>query len=571
MSAAPPPLTLHRRLGPGPILRRGSEAAYRAVTIVDGEPHLQREDLLAGADPGITGRPLLCLAHVTDLQLADVQSPARFEFLNREFADPRFADLVPVQRPQEALTVHAVDATIRTLNALPGGPASGAPLELVVTTGDAIDNAQWNEVQAFLTLFEGGQVRPGSGGPGYEGVQALGWPDDIFWKPDGELPSGPDIFRLRFGFGHQPGLLEWALASFRAEGLRVPWLACFGNHEALIQGVGVVTPALGQALVGGKKPTRLQPGVDRDRALDLFIESADVYLDGDPLPITADPLRRPVSRQEFVRAHFRPAARPDGHGFTERNRLDGTAYYVHDTPVVRMIGLDTTCLAGAAAGSLDADQFRWLADRLAEVHSSYRAPNGTTVRTGHEDRLVILFSHHGLDTLTNPRPTGLPGLEAALASNREPIGADDLEALLHRFPNVVLWLNGHTHTNGVRARVNPAEPGRGFWEVTTCAVVDWPCQSRLVELLDTGDGLLSIVCTMVDHDSPVRPALPELGASGRRAEQAMDGRQLAGLHRELAGNVPWAGFDSPLAGTPADRNVRLRIRAPFPLERLPGR
>ncbi len=49
--------------------------------------------------------------------------PARFEFLNRYFADPRYAGLVPVQRPQEALTPHAVDATLRTVNAL-RGPAT---------------------------------------------------------------------------------------------------------------------------------------------------------------------------------------------------------------------------------------------------------------------------------------------------------------------------------------------------------------------------------------------------------------------------------------------------------------
>ena len=86
-------------------------------------------DDLATVDPA--GRPpaaraLLCLVHVTDLQLADVQSPTRFEFLNRYFADPRYAGIVPVQRPQEALTPHAVDATVRTVNAL-RGPATGLP------------------------------------------------------------------------------------------------------------------------------------------------------------------------------------------------------------------------------------------------------------------------------------------------------------------------------------------------------------------------------------------------------------------------------------------------------------
>lgn len=70
-------------------------------------------------------------------------------------------------------------------------------------------------------------------------------------------------------------------------------------------------------------------------------------------------------------------------------------------------------------------------------------------------------------TLTNDRHPG-PGGEPLLN------GADVL-ALLHRFPNVVLWLNGHAHANTVRPRRDPADPSRGFWEVTTCAIADWPC------------------------------------------------------------------------------------------------
>ena len=108
---------------------------------------------------------------------------------------------------------------------------------------------------------------------------------------------------------------------------------------------------------------------------------------------------------------------------------------------------------------------------------------------------MILFSHHGTQTLNNTfchsGPDGEPLLRGA-----------ELEALLHRFPNVVLWLNGHTHTNAVRPRRDPADPAHGYWEVTTCAVVDWPCQTRLVELIDHGE-YLSIVTTMVDHDTPV--------------------------------------------------------------------
>jgi hypothetical protein len=108
-----------------------------------------------------------------------------------------------------------------------------------------------------------------------------------------------------------------------------------------------------------------------------------------------------------------------------------------------------------------------------------------------------LFSHHGIDTLTNTEHAGL--------DTGPLLGAAEILAQLHRFPNIVLWLNGHTHLNAVRARYDPGNPVRGFWDVTTCAVIDWPCQTRLVEFVDRGS-YLSIVCTMVDHDTPVAAA-----------------------------------------------------------------
>ena len=540
-----PVLTTQRRLGLGPVIRHGGSTAYRMVVVTDGEPHLVRDDLLATtADRArpTAGRPLLCLVHVTDLQLADVSSPARFEFLNRYFADPRYARIVPVQRPQEALTAHAIDATLRTIGDVTG-PASGLAPHLAVTTGDAIDNAQWNELQAFLALFDGGTVTFGGG---YSGVQARHWPDDIFWKPDGDGPDGPDIFRREFGFPHHPGLLERAARDFTAAGLGMGWLSCFGNHEALNQGVGVPTAGLAAALTGGIKPVALPEDFDHDKALEIFTERAERLMAGPVLLVPADASRKPITRGDFVAAHFGAGARPHGHGFTERNLRDGTAYYVHDTPAARLIALDTTCLAGGADGCLDLDQARWLESSLAEVHSAYRGADGERVSTGNDDKLVVLFSHHGIDTLTNIRlahrgPAGVP-----LLSGQDVLG------LLHRFGNVVLWLNGHTHTNTVTCRPDPDVPGKGFWEVTTCAVVDWPCQTRLVELMERGTEL-DIVCTMLDHGAP--PAVGPIVTSD----------DMASLHRELAANMPFLGADSGRDGAAADRNVVLTMPAPFRL------
>lgn len=542
--------TLHRRIGPGRILREGSERPYRELRLMDGEAHLIREELTGpGWRAPAAGRRrcLLCFAHVTDLQIADVQSPARFEFFNRDFDDPRLAEIVPVQRPQEALVVHAVEALVGTLNGLGASPVTAAPLSLVVTTGDAIDNAQWNEMRTFLALLEGGRVHPDSGGPSYEGVQSLHWPDRVFWRPDGPTPLGEDLWRERYGFPYLPGLLPAALAAFDAPGLELPWLACFGNHEALVQGVGALTRPVLEYLVGGRKPVDPPEGMDREGVGRLFTDHPEAFLSGRSLPVTADVSRRGVTRGEFVAAHLGGAGRPAGHGFSIDNLRDGTAYYAYDEPSsgVRMIGLDTTCLQGGADGRVDAVQARWLERRLAEVHSRYRGAGGAEHRTSNEDRPVVVFSHHGPATMAGSRAPA-PGGEEPDA----PLGGRELVALLHRFPNVVLWLNGHRHINQVTPRPGPWGSASGFWEVSTCSVMDWPCQARLVELVDNSDGTLSVLCTMVDHDAPARPS----AARGRRA--------FAALHRELASNVPWAGPGTRTAGTPADRNVDLPLAFP---------
>jgi len=473
----------------------------------DGETHRVRHDLEGSSleQRAHFGEVLACVAHLTDLHLTDVQSPARFEFINREYADPRFRELLPMHRPQEALNVHAIAAMVRTLNAIVGAPITGNPIDLAIMSGDAVDNAQWNELATFMTLLDGGQVRADSGGERYEGVQSPGWPDDFFWKPDGAV-KGDDLMRAAYGFPHVPGVLERALAPFRSAGLRMPWLGCHGNHEQVSQGVGIVTPALAAAMVGFHKPIALPDGLDRDTVVEMFVRRPEAFMAGPDLPVTPDADRRPFTRREFDAAI----------------RQDGTAYYVHDTPAVRFVVLDTVCTAGGADGCIDEDQVGWLDRRLREAR----------------DRPVVITSHHTLDTMGNKRRAG----------GSRYIDPSAVIDVVHAAGNVVLWLNGHIHANAIRPRPDPRGNGRGFWEVTTSSLVDWPCQARLVELFDAGDGLLAIACTMVDHDGPTDPA------------GAIEPEQMAALHRELAGNVPIAGFDSGRDGSPLDRNVILPVR-----------
>jgi metallophosphoesterase (TIGR03767 family) len=514
-------LTTERRLAAGPAVRTGTQAAYHSIAEVGGEPHTVRTELIdsSSADVVQQGDVIACIAHITDLHVTDAQSPARFEFINREWQDPRFRELLTMQRPHEMMNTRAVDAMVRTINRVDRGPLTGSPLQLVAMTGDGIDNTQRNELTNLLALMGGGFVRPDSGARGYEGVQLVSWPGEFCWKPDG--PEDGDRFQGLLGFPRHPGLLERAIEGFHAEGLAVPWLGCYGNHEEVCQGVGIVTSALAEAMTGSRKPIELPTSSDRDHALETFISHPEQFMSGSWLHVTRDPERRPISRAEFVDAHLRAG----GHGFKPGNADEGVAYYAHDAGALRFITLDTVCDAGGADGSIDGSQLHWLERRLEEVHSSFRSRDGSLVRTRNADRIVVILSHHSFDTLANPR------------GERR---SEELLDLLLRFGNVVLWLNGHIHANRVTPRRSP-RTGRGFWEVTTSALVDWPCQARLVEIFDAGPGLLAIACTMLDHD----------------------GLDLAGLHRELAANTPFYGFASGRHGSPADRNVILLLPSPM--------
>ena len=95
---------------------------------------------------------------------------------------------------------------------------------------------------------------------------------------------------------------------------------------------------------------------------------------------------------------------------------------------------------------------------------------------------------------------------------------------------MILYVTGHIHCN----RVIPwfKSGGRsGFWQVTTASHMSFPQQTRLVELMDYGNGTLSIVNTVLDTAAPVQPP-----AGGHAGRGLTDG-QLGSLSRMLSANV----------------------------------
>ncbi|MGI9099882.1 MAG: hypothetical protein ACR2H2_15565, partial [Solirubrobacteraceae bacterium] len=195
--------------------------------------------------------------------------------------------------------------------------------------------------------------------------------------------------------------------------------------------------------------------------------------------------------------------------------------------------------------------FRWL---RREIEAAQR-----------RRELVVLFGHHPIRSLTNNAadeqagPCELRSLTGPSCDldprDSQPLRqGGDLQALLLAHPNVIAYIAGHTHENRITAFKRPG--GGGFWGIEPASEIDWPIQSRLLEVMDNRDGTLSIFGTVIDHGATL--VTPPAGT----AAAGFDPETLAALGREFAYNDPQAGVAGGAEGRPQDRNAELLVADP---------
>lgn len=518
----------------------GPADGYRRLTAGDGSPFLVREDALENPPRKArtdTRVPLAAFVQFTDQHLLDAQSPMRFEYLH-DVTGSAF-------RPQESLTSHGSVSLVERVNSLRRGPHTRRPLDCVVTTGDNTDNHEHVELDWFLTVMDGGEITANTGADGaWEGVQTSG--DTTYWNPADEVE---DRYK-QAGFGQIPDLLDRAMASHRSPGLDVPWYSVFGNHDDSVSGTlpsdwgfltevytgfwkftGFTSDAANRQLESRVR-TATTSSVEGTRTPQITA-SADPRHDHE---VTPDERRAPFTVEEYLRAHLDavPKVGTPGHGYTEQNVAERTGYYTFEIAEgVVGIALDSTNRAGFTEGSLGHAQYRWLETVLTEGSSrSYDGLGRLTARQA-EDTYFVVFSHHTPGTMNNLLlAPGEPELRHA---------GWDVANLLGRFPNVLAWVNGHTHANKVELQGHDV-PERRYWTINTASHVDFPQQARVIEVVDNRDGTLSVLTTLIEADAPYQ------------------GDSLASLYRELSFNDIHA--DLSQEGEVQDRNLELLLTAP---------
>lgn len=276
--------------------------------------------------------------------------------------------------------------------------------------------------------------------------------------------------------------------------LSSPWFQTIGNHDCL--GLGNIPPSMlenftdidflnKQEFIRNHFPTK-----DHSQSRTAFGSQAKGFdfspgYGGNP---------------DEVRGYYAFTAVPPIQGGTRRVIQPGIRFYV----------LETSRDAGKALGHVEPDQLRWLKKEL----------------DGHPGSLAVVVSHH---------PIGL--IEE---------GGEALKNLLLDHPRVIALVCGHDHMHRIQAFSNSRMPGKGFWQIQTSSLIDYPQQGRILEIYDRGNGTGAIRTFVFNQQA---------------------GGQLGKNARASYRSAAQESFDG--SGSTQDRNVELLFQMPVLNESQP--
>lgn len=440
-----------------------------------------RTSASAPSVPDPDAKTLASFFTISDVHVVDKESPAQVIYAGYEYPQPLTPDGQPAGNSSAYSAVilystHVLDAAVQTINAL----HRTAPFDFGVALGDAANNTQYNELRWYIDVLDGKPITPSSGA--HRGARRVD-----YQKP------------------------------YRAAGLdtSIPWYQAIGNHDQFWMGSTAVTEALRQVYVGSQvlevgAITSVPPNwsemfsghefyvgtVDGATRFGRIIDVGSTASYASPPRIAADPDRRSLTATEWMAEFLNTTSTPVGHGFTPEMIADGFACYSFhpraDLPLKVIVLDDTDKVGCGAAAALDARRFDWLVGELDAGEAA--------------DELMIVCSHVPIRPYAVPVADGEPPpasnplypLWSMWAPYAE-ISEETLLAKLHTYRNLVLWCAGHVHRNAITPQPSPdGDPEKGFWEVETSSLRDFPQQLRRFDVVRNGDDTVSVFALNVD-------------------------------------------------------------------------
>ena len=468
---------------------------YGNWTYGPGLPYDKRLDIMPAAYSGsgvAKKTKLINFFTISDIHITDKESPNQLIYIQR--LHPTLPVGAAVYSGSMPYTTHVLDAAVQTVNAL----HKQNPVDFGLSLGDTCNTTQYNELRWYIDVIDGKVIAPSSGAH-------LGADTIDYQKP------------------------------YKAAGLdkSIPWYQALGNHDHFWMGSIPVDHGLRKDLRQSyvsdevfatgdvlRDPRKMNSRDYYVGVLDGSTPYGDIKYAGpvgnfkSPPKVAADPDRRSLLRTGWMQEFFKTSSHPAGHGFNMTDAKNGFACYsfVPKAKIpFKVIVLDDTQKEDDGSvdihghGFLDQARWAWLKKELAE---------GTAA-----GQLMIIAAHVPIGVEVTA-----PNSEMGWWTDpQNAVTLPNLIAELQSHPNLLLWVAGHRHSNTVKAFISPDPvnaPEKGFWQVESPSLRDFPQQFRTFEIYLNSDETLSIVTTDVD------PAVTEGTPAAKSRKYAIAAAQI---------------------------------------------
>lgn len=486
-------------------------------------------------------KKLLKFFAITDIHITDKEAPNQLLHLqpSNYLGDALYtiglssnkyleATMTSIYSPTMLYSTHTLDAAIQTVNALHEKDS----IDFGISLGDASNSTQYNETRWYIDVLDGGVITPSSGiNEGKDSVdfqkpyKAVGLNSDIPWY---QAIGNHDLFWMG-SIPIDPAKIKTGI-DLRASYVDDKVLA-MPNSLALASNVyNVSGPLYYMGVIDGGD----QYGdIIKDGPLESFAQAPTII---------PDVKRRSLTKIEWTQEFFNTTSQPKGHGFDlvpEGKTSDFGCYSFKpksELPI-KIIVLDNNQLEDDddpsihGRGFLDQERWQWLQDELQV---------GTD-----NDELMIIACHIPIAVMPYKRAsTDVNGIQKDTymdwykntrgGTAQNAVTLEDLIAKLHSHPNLLMWMAGHRHVNIIKGFVSDdiMKPERGFWQVETASLHDFPQQLRMFDIKLNSDYTISI------HAINVDPAVKEGTPAHKALKYAVATKQIT--NGELNHIYNWA-------------------------------